>query len=254
MKRKVTSWGKVAGWYDELLGKERTYQRELILPNLIRILSPKKGEIFLDIACGQGFFSRAFGEAGAQVTAVDISLELIAIAKKRKDRGVEYHASPADAMPFVHDASVDMVTIVLALQNIENVLGVFKESARVLKSGGRFAIVLNHPAFRIPKRSSWEWDDAKKIQYRRIEGYLGESVERIQMHPGQNPEDQTVSFHRPIQFYAKAFQKTGFLISRIEEWNSNRKSEPGPRAKAEDIARREIPLFFFIEARRHPRS
>ncbi len=248
MKKRVTSWGSAAKWYDELLGQERTYQRELILPNLIRLLGIRKGETVLDLACGQGFFSQAFAHGGARVTAVDISEELIGIAKKRKDLGVEYHAAPADKIPFVASGSVDVVALVLALQNMDPVHPVFAECARVLKLGGKFAIVLNHPAFRVPKRSSWEWDDAKKIQYRRIDRYLSESTERIQMHPGQKPEEQTVSFHRPLQFYIKALTKAGFLISRVEEWNSGRKSEPGPRAEAEDLARKEIPLFLYLEA------
>jgi hypothetical protein len=56
----------------------------------------------------------------------------------------------------------------------------------------------------------------------------------------------TVSFHRPLQFYFKIFSKLGFAVERLEEWNSNKKSEAGPRAKAEDKARKEIPLFLYM--------
>ena len=41
--KKQTSWGKVADWYDDVLNKERSYQKEVILPNLIRLLEIKKG-------------------------------------------------------------------------------------------------------------------------------------------------------------------------------------------------------------------
>jgi hypothetical protein len=34
----------------------------------------------------------------------------------------------------------------------------------------------------------------------------------------------------------------------MEEWESHKKSQPGPRAKAEDQARKEIPLFLYLEA------
>jgi len=61
MNKKDTSWGKVADWYDELLEeKTGTYQTEVILPNILRLLDLKKGETILDLACGQGFFSREF--------------------------------------------------------------------------------------------------------------------------------------------------------------------------------------------------
>jgi len=86
-------------------------------------------------------------------------------------------------------------------------------------------------------------DEARKIQYRRIDSYLSESKEQIQMHPGDKPWEKTISFHRPMQYYFKIFNKHNFCVSRLEEWDSNKISEEGPRKNVEDIARREIPLF-----------
>lgn len=249
MLDKSTSWGKVANWYNNLLEKEKdTYQKNLILPNLLRLLEIKSGETILDLACGQGFFARCFANEGAKVIGVDISHELIKLAKKHSTSSISYHVSSADNLIFLRNRTIDKVVIVLALQNIENVHGVLKECSRVIKQNGQLFIVLNHPAFRIPKKSSWVWDEGQKIQYRRIDSYLTESKVKIQMHPGDNPKEITWSFHRPLQFYFKILNKYGFYASRLEEWNSFKKSEKGPRAEAEDKARKEIPLFLFIEA------
>jgi ubiquinone/menaquinone biosynthesis C-methylase UbiE len=49
----------VADWYDDVLNKEGSYQKEVILPNLIRLLEIKKGESVIDIACGQEENSRS---------------------------------------------------------------------------------------------------------------------------------------------------------------------------------------------------
>ena len=57
---------------------------------------------------------------------------------------IDYHVAPADALPFVASQSIDVVTIVLALQNIEAMQAVMAEASRVLKVGGRFIIVINH--------------------------------------------------------------------------------------------------------------
>ena len=254
----------MANWYDKLLEKEDdTYQKSLILPNLLRLLEIKKSETIVDLACGQGFFSRAFGNEGAKVIGVDVSEELIGLAKKYSSRSsnvtmkqfnndispvIDYHVSSADNLSFLKNKSIDKVTLILALQNIEDVAGVFKECNRVLKEQGKLFIVLNHPSFRIPKQSSWGWDEMQKIQYRRIDSYLSESRVKIQMHPGGNPKEITWSFHRPLQLYFKILDKYDFCVSRLEEWNSFKKSELGPRSQAEDIARKEIPLFLFIEA------
>jgi len=246
---KSTSWGKVANWYDNLLEQEEnTYQKTLILPNLLRLLEIKKGETILDLACGQGFFARSFKKEGTKVIGVDISEELIALAKTHSSPSVDYRVSSADNLSFLKNRTIDKVVITLALQNIENVHGVLKESNRVLKDHGKLFIVLNHPSFRIPKESSWGWDGARKIQYRRIDSYLTESKIKIQMHPGDKPNETTWTFHQPLQFYFKMLNKYGFCVSRLEEWNSNKISEPGPRKDAEDKARKEIPMFLFIES------
>ena len=73
----------------------------------------------------------------------------------------------------------------------------------------------------------------------------------MDMNPGekiQKNKKYTVSFHRPLQSYFKNLNEAGFCVSRLEEWISNKKSQNGPRQKAEDTARKEIPMFMCIEA------
>ncbi|MSU56092.1 MAG: methyltransferase domain-containing protein [Candidatus Taylorbacteria bacterium] len=252
-KTDPTSWGSVAKWYDETVESKGSYQQDLILPNLLRLMDIKKGEKVLDLACGQGLFARAFQAAGAKVVAADISKELVAIAQK-KSEDIAYHVAPAHALPFLKDRSMDKVAIVLALQNIENFRETIAECSRVLAKNGKLYVVLNHPAFRIPKASSWEFDEKKNAQYRRIDRYLSELRTDIAMHPGSAPQEHTVSFHRPLQLYFKAFAKANLAVLRLEEWISGKKSQDGPRGIAEDFARKEIPLFLTIEAQKLSRT
>ena len=254
MKDQNTSWGNVAGWYDELLeSSEDSYQNKVILPNLLRIVEPKKGLNILDIACGQGFFSRAFYEKGASVTGCDISKELIALAKKNSPKQIRFDVSPADKISFLdkEQGSFDVATIVLALQNIKDLADALSEASRALKESGRLILVLNHPAFRIPGRTSWEWDSTKGKQFRRVDSYMSDGNTQIDMTPGekdQNKKISTVSFHRPLQSYFKALNKAGFAVNRLEEWISHKKSQVGPRAEEEDRIRKEIPMFICLEA------
>jgi ubiquinone/menaquinone biosynthesis C-methylase UbiE len=250
---KDTSWGGVAEWYDNLLEQsEDSYQAKVILPNLTRIIDPKPGMMIADIACGQGYFSRIWKEAGATVIGADISKELIERAKK-KSGDITFHVAPADKLPMITSNTADIATIVLAIQNIENLAGTLIEAARILKTGGKLILVLNHPAFRIPQRSSWQWDEtgAEPIEYRRIDGYMSEARYEIDMTPGErnsSKKEFTVSFHRPLQVYFKALTKAGFSISRLEEWISHKKSQKGPRQEEEDRTRKEIPMFLCLEA------
>ncbi len=259
--KKDTGWGKVADWYHETVEDKGSYQRDLILPNVIRLLDIKKGETVLDLACGEGFFARRYLVNGAKVIGADIAKELIAIAQKQSPE-IAYYVAGADKIPFVADASVDKITVILALQNIENVAGTFKECARVLKLGGKMVIVLNHPAFRIPKASSWGWassangkeqtakNSEEAVQYRRIDKYMSELREKIDMAPGTAASEHTISFHRPLQYFVKLLGKVGLAVINMEEWVGNRKSQPGPRAAAEDKARAEIPLFMMLEVKK----
>src|SRR3989338_1670830 len=160
MSNPNTSWGEVAEWYHTLLEYDvDSYQRAVILPNLLRLLALKRGDTVLDIACGQGFFAQQFAQAGTKVTASDIAPELIALAKKNIPRGsgterLTFHVAPANNLAFARDGSANKATIIMAIQNIEDLDGTFRECRRILEPSGTLTLVLNHPAFRIPQASS----------------------------------------------------------------------------------------------------
>lgn len=264
-----TSWGNVAEWYDSLLeDSDDSFQKKVILPNLIRIVSPKKGMAILDVACGQGYFARAFANNGASVIGADISKELVDIATKKADElrlkkdfsgEIEFHVSKSDEISMKiaglkeTGAYFDAVTIILAIQNIERFAETFAECAKLIKPNGRLIVVMNHPSFRIPSNSSWQWDEKAMKQYRRIDAYMSESKSRIEMNPGEkdiSKKKYTVTFHRPLQVYFKALNKAGFAVERMEEWLSHKQSEKGPHKAEEDRMRKEIPMFMCLEMRR----
>jgi len=249
-RKAKTSWGNVASWYDDLLRGEKTYQKEVVLPNLLRIMDIKREEKILDIACGQGFFTNEFAKLGAEVYGTDISKELIDLANKNSPESIKYFVSSAQKIIFAENNTFDKLTIILAAQNMESFGVTLKECSRILKSGGKLFLVLNHPAYRIPKKSDWGFDENRNIQYREVESYMSEIMTKIDMNPGEKDprkKEYTVSFHKPLQSYFRDFNGSGFCVERLEEWISNKKSQGGLRQKAEDKARKEIPLFMCIE-------
>lgn len=254
--KKDTGWGSVAAWYDTLLHGEDTYQKEVILPHLLRLVAPKSGTRIADIGCGQGFFSFAFSEAGATVTGFDIAKELTTLAtshaKQHSNLKTAFYTAPANHLP-ARDSAFDTALFVLSLQNIEEYREAVAESARVLKQDGELFIVLNHPAFRVPTASSWEFDEETKTQHRRIDRYALPFSTKIDMTPGTadiKKKIYTVSFHRSLQDYVKAVTKAGLVVTGLEEWHSHRESQKGLRAKAEDAARKEFPLFLMLRAKK----
>jgi ubiquinone/menaquinone biosynthesis C-methylase UbiE len=256
VKKKDTSWNSVGAWYDGMVTDDDSYQVQVIAPNLSRLMDLRVGEKVLDLACGTGFFSGIFAKVVGpkNVTGVDLGKQLISIAQKNNPE-VDFHVSFADRLSFFPANHFDKVALVLAIQNIAEVKAMLLEINRVLKPNGLVYIVMNHPAFRIPKRSGWGFDEATGQQYRRLDGYLHESKAEIDMKPGssknENTDQITVSFHRPIQYYTKLFAATGFVLTRLEEWISHRCSQSGPRQKEEDRMRDEIPMFLFMEIRKN---
>ncbi len=247
--KKDTSWDKSATWYQGVTEESGNYQTELILPNLLRLVAPKTGQKILDLGCGTGLFARAFADKGASVTGLDNSRDMIktASANNNPKNPITYLVGSADNLKLLANQKFDAVTIVLALQNMEQAAKVLQEAARVLKPAGRLLIVLNHPAFRIPKATSWEWTSDQKIQFRRVDKYLSESKTKIVMHPGQSSA-YTLSFHRPLQTYFKLLGKAGFGVTNLEEWISHRIGPKGKTFAALEQARKEIPIFLFLEA------
>ncbi len=248
----ATSWGSEADWYADHLAEDDTYHAKVVLPNVLRIIDPKKGMKVFEIGCGEGYFSRELAKKGATVTASDISPELIAIGKK-KGGGVTYRVSNAEDLSWATPSEYDVALAVLTIQNMERIDMVMKGVARALKNEGRFVFVLNHPVVRVPKASQWDFDEEKKVQYRRLDGYLSGKKVQIDMHPGKGGKKSvTYSFHRSLQEYMKILRTAGFCITRLEEWISHRVSDSGPRAKAENVARKEFPLFMMIEVQKLP--
>lgn len=245
-----TSWEGVARWYGKHMEKEDTVQDAVVLPGAERLLSPVPGKRYLDIACGEGAFTRLIARtSGVKVAGFDAAPSLIDRAKKRAPAGADYRV--ADARRFAQSyppESFDGASCMLAIQNIDDVGAVFAEAAKVLKRGARLVIVMNHPSFRQLRQSGWGWDEDRKLQYRRVDKYLGAYDVDVRAHPGSAPDVVTRSFHRPLQAYVKALAKHGFAVVDLEEWTSHKTSVVGPKAKAENAARVEIPMFLALVA------
>jgi demethylmenaquinone methyltransferase/2-methoxy-6-polyprenyl-1,4-benzoquinol methylase len=100
----------------------------------------RPGDRVLDAACGTGDFALADLRAGAaEVTGVDFSREMLERAR-RKSASVEWVQADLLALPF-EDASFDVVTIGFGARNLADLELGLRELARVLRPGGRLAIL-----------------------------------------------------------------------------------------------------------------
>jgi ubiquinone/menaquinone biosynthesis C-methylase UbiE len=117
-----------------------------ILPvadHVVRSARVRAGERVLDVACGTGNTALAARARGAEVTGLDLTPELLAVARRREAAeglgGIGWREGDAEEMPF-EDASFDVVVSSCGLMFAPDQRRVAGEVARVTKPGGRVAI------------------------------------------------------------------------------------------------------------------
>ena len=143
----------------------------------------------LDVACGTGDMVvellRTRHAASLQVTGVDLSKEMMAIAK-RKAPQAEYRLADVERLPF-GDASFDAVTCAFGVRNFVHLEQGLHEMLRVLKPGGRMVILelatpdsaLVRPLYNIYTRRIIPWLGQRLAGSREAYTYLPQSIERF---------------------------------------------------------------------------
>ena len=105
-------------------------------------LDPQPGERILDLATGTGWTSRAVARAGAKVTGVDISAELLAAAAERtraENLDIRYDQGDAESLPYA-DGEFDAVISTCGVMFASRPEAAARELGRVCRKGGRIAI------------------------------------------------------------------------------------------------------------------
>lgn len=248
-----TSWESSEQWYDQIVGKTGHYYHEnIVIPNILKLLNCEESHhspSLLDLACGQGVLARALPKHFIY-HGIDLSPSLIQSAKQLTKRKECTFSLGDICKPLQLKQVYTHATIILALQNVDAPEKALRQASEHLQKTGTLVLVLNHPCFRIPRQSHWGIDEKQKLQYRRVDRYLTPLKIPIQTHPSRGQHSQTTwSYHSPLSLYSQWLMESGFMITLIEEWRSDKKSL-GKKAKMENRAREEFPLFLAIKAQK----
>ncbi len=148
----------------------------------LRVARVKPGERVLDVATGTGITAIAARERGAQVTGMDLTPELLEVARgKAREAGysdIDFREGDAENMPFA-DASFDVVLSTCGHMFAPDQEKVASELVRVTRPGGRVVFLAWTPEgglgswFRITNQhiapppgvaSPFNWGNADKVR------------------------------------------------------------------------------------------
>jgi len=203
-------------------------------------LVPPPGRRTLDLGCGEGRLSRDLKALGHEMVAVDASPTMVAAAREA-DPALDVHLADAAALPF-EDGAFDLVVAFMSLQDIDDLEGAVRETARVLEPGGRFCLAVVHPMNSAGRFDSDEPDSPFTIAGSYLErSYYADNLVRDGL------EITFVSAHRPLQAYIGALADAGLVVERLRETGLPEDAITQPRSRRWQ----RMPLFLHVRALKH---
>lgn len=186
----------------------RTFVECFTLMNLVG--DPREKSV-LDIACGEGFYTRLIRELGAtRVTGIDLSQGMIDLARSQEaehQQGIEYIVGDARELPGTDQYDLAVAAWLLNYaRNRSELQSMCDGIAGALKPGGRFVTVNCNPAQTFPTAPSYrqygfeitvagEWQEGAPVRWRfhLDDGYI-----------------DLENYHLNIATHEAAFRQAGF--------------------------------------------
>jgi SAM-dependent methyltransferase len=175
-------------------------------PAILDLAGDVAGRRILDAGCGSGSVLGALHDRGAIVTGFDKSAGMLELARRRLGDDADLQvAELGSPLPFP-DGRFDDVIASLVLHYLEDWEPALTELRRVLKSGGRLIVSVDHP-FAVTLRNR-EWG-------READYFATTNLTTEWTAGGQTA---VLSFwHRPLHAMTDAFTAAGFRIAVISE-------------------------------------
>jgi len=208
----VAELGPDGGWTESAqawiaLAPEHDTRVLLLDPALLRELGDVTGLRILDLGCGEGRFSRILAQRGATTVGLDPIQALLTHARNAGSKHEAYVRGSGDALPFA-DATFDAVIAYLSLIDITDFRAAIRESARVLRPGGRLF------AANIASVAGGEHvvDDAGHFLRYELSDYMSERPLTLEW-----AGLRIRNWHRPLSAYMDAYLGAGLTLRRYLE-------------------------------------
>jgi 2-polyprenyl-3-methyl-5-hydroxy-6-metoxy-1,4-benzoquinol methylase len=232
----VNSYSQNAVFWTDIIRQRRDrYRTELTDAAVLELVSPRKGLCILDAGCGEGYLSRALAERGAQVTGVDLVVELVVAAQEEASRlglDAEHLVADVSNLPAEFADRFDVIVLNHVVNDLENPAPAFLEANRVLRLGGRIVMLMLHPCF--------------SHQGSAIEYFANYRAERCFEVAGETSPAAVTDWVRSLESYSALLGEAGFAITGLQEPHPSAKLLADPWWQMHFT----FPKFLLIEARK----
>jgi SAM-dependent methyltransferase len=204
-----TNYNKIANEYK--YSKSLPWRKYLEAYTLFKIAGNIEGLSVLDLACGEGFYTRLYKLYGAiEVVGIDLSTEMIVLANEAEEVdkfGITYLVGDAMELDLGKQFDLISASYLLNYARNENQLKSMCEAiAKHLKPGGRFVTINNNPHCPHPAISM------RKYGFERIQTGLEEGDEVIyQLFSPDGSHIDLINYHLEKSTHEKCFAETGFI-------------------------------------------
>ncbi len=185
-----------AGRWDNL--RRDLFGDGFLLPTLLALLP--RDLVVADLGCGTGEVVAALAPHVARVVGIDREPAMIEAAARRTDTldNVELHAASLDALP-LPDASLDAATVMLVLHHVRALDATLAEIGRVLRPGGRLALL--------------DMQAHDRTEYRRTMGHQHLGFDRDALAQAAAAAGLTMTTWRPLPVQPDALAPALFLAT-----------------------------------------
>ena len=198
--------------------KQLSFRKHIETYTLDKIAGSFHGLRVLDLACGNGFYTRKIKEKGAAITiGIDVAAEMIQLAEANETAhpvGCHYRVQNAAEMPRI--GTFDMVTAMYLLNHAkskEELVQFCKTAYAHLAIGGRF-IGCNDNIYNEPEHHS-SYQKYGFSKYCTPERKDGDPITYV-MHNPDGSQFQFNNYYLSPQTYQEAFEEAGFVDFRWE--------------------------------------